>query len=380
MKRILFITPSLATGGTNSSLDALYSQIKNNFHVVVFAISHQPHDHRYQFEEVLLPPDRNLSYIYSNFSSQHGINKLCAVWHKFLKKINENFGQDYGIQKCRRVVRKLEKDNDYDIIVGFQEGTATQFASFFFNANKVAWIHCDYNKYLSQGRAEEELYKNFKKIICVSAYTASVFAERYRSLANLVSTIYNLIDVERIAEMGSCSINDPDFVKNGFTILSVGRFSPVKRFREIPAVAYDLKNRGVNFSWYIIGPDEGGEERACYESNLKKFFVYDRVKWLGGKSNPYPYFRAADLYVCLSESEACPMVFKEARLFDLPIVTTNFPSSYEFVRENEGCITSFANLSDAISQKLEQIKAGYRLPLFSVDNKKTIEEIHKIFD
>ena len=36
MKRILFIIPSLATGGTNSSLDSFYTQFKDKYHIAVF--------------------------------------------------------------------------------------------------------------------------------------------------------------------------------------------------------------------------------------------------------------------------------------------------------------------------------------------------------
>ena len=73
------------------------------------------------------------------------------------------------------------------------------------------------------------------------------------------------------------------------------------------------------------------------------------VFYLGNKSNPYPYFRESDLLVCMSSSEACPMIFNEAKVIGLPIVTTDFPSSFEFITSSfDGLIIDFENLSQAI--------------------------------
>ena len=48
-------------------------------------------------------------------------------------------------------------------------------------------------------------------------------------------------------------MHDGRFQKDGFTIVSVGRISAVKRFEAIPKVASDILKRGIRFKWYIIG-------------------------------------------------------------------------------------------------------------------------------
>lgn len=40
-KKILFVIPGLKTGGTNSSLSALYSQIKDNYEITVLPVTIQ---------------------------------------------------------------------------------------------------------------------------------------------------------------------------------------------------------------------------------------------------------------------------------------------------------------------------------------------------
>ena len=379
MKTLLFIIPSLKTGGTNASLDALYSHLKEDYNISVFAISHQPRDHNYLFDEVLMPQDGVLSLLYSDYSKQKGIHKLYAFFCKILQSLLRIVGVDLGMFYARRVIKRLENQNHYNHIVAYQEGYATKFSSLFSNPNKIAWIHCNYDTYLPQGKSEEAIYNRFEKIVCVSEYTASVFKRRYPALSEKVLAIHNMIDEERIKKLAETQIDDSRFVTNITALLSAGRFSTVKRFRDIPRVALELKKRGLQFVWYILGPQDGSNEYAAFWANMEKYGVQDCVKWLGGKSNPYPYFKASDVYVCLSESEACPMVFKEAKMFGLPIVTTDFPSAYEFIHEKEGVITTIEELPLAIT-KVVELTINNTILFNEIDEQSVIQRLKTLFD
>lgn len=380
MKKILFIIPNLATGGTNSSLEALYSKLKDSCEISVFAMSHHPRSHCYLFDKVLLPQNRKLSLIFSNYSDQKGLLKLFAFWYKIVRSMYKVMGKDYLLVFGRKVVEKLEKKDHYDSVVAFQEGPATAFTSFFNNVNKIAWIHCDYDKYLTKGQSEEIIYNTYQKVVCVSKYTASVFANRYPALAERTLAIHNLIDVDRVKRLAEESIEDKRFITNEVTLLSLGRFSSVKRFREIPAIAAELKIQKVAFSWYVVGPGEGTVEAEAFICNMKKYEVDDCVKWLGGKTNPYPYFKASTIYVCVSETEACPMVFKEAQVFGLPIITTDFPSSYEFVKEGEGIIAPFEKIADSIIAMVNHIKSGICVSCVENSDKLVFNQLITLFD
>lgn len=380
MKNILFVIPKLSTGGTNSSLDALYSILKERYKIVVFAMSHHPKNHRYSFDEVLLPQKRKLSLIFSNFADQKGLTKLPALWYKMVRSLYKVLGKDYLLVYGKKVVAELEESSNFDCVVAFEEGKATVFTSFFSNPNKIGWIHCNYDKYLPKGQSEEEVYNAYQKVICVSQYTASVFAKRYPALAERTMAIHNLIDADKVKRLAEEPIDDKRFMTHEITLLSIGRFSSVKRFREIPVIAAELKKRGIKFVWYVLGPGEGTEEAVIFINHLKKYEMDDCVKWLGGKSNPYPYFKASTIYVCVSETEACPMVFKEAQLLGLPIVTTDFPSSYEFVKEGEGIITPFEKIADSIVTMINQIKSDNCYTRVENADKQIINQLIYLFD
>ena len=379
MKKILFIIPSLGTGGTNSSLDSFYTQFKDKYHISVFSIAHQPRNHRYSFDEALLKQDTILSLLCTNFSNQKGVYKVFALFFKvlqsLLRKMNINLAIVYG----KWVVRKIESAQEYDFVVGFQEGFATTFAAMFQKPDKIAWIHCNYNYYLPLERSEEQMYNKFIKIVCVSNFTASVFGNRYPTLNYKTTFIHNIIDSSRIKKLAQNSVPDADFLVDGINLISVGRFTTVKRFREIPYIAQTLKKRGLKFIWHILGPADESSERILFTENIKKYSVQDCVKWLGGKSNPYPYFSKSDIYVCLSESEACPMVFKEAKLFGIPIVTTDFPSAYEFINEHDGIISSLEYIPDAINSMINKIEKGYKNEMANDDNSEIFNKFNSIF-
>lgn len=377
MKKILFIIPALTTGGTNSSLESLYSAIKSSYDISVFSISHQPCCHNYSFTEVLMPQDEWLSYIYSDFSSQTGYRKIKAAFVKGMRFFYRLFGKELGILRWQHIANIISNYN-FDYVVAFQEGEVTKLTSFVPVPNKIAWIHCNYNYYLPNDKTEEELYKKFSKIVCVSNYTANIFQERYPYLAERVTAIHNFIDGKKIRQLCKEPIMDMDLSDNCSIILSVGRIDAIKRFRFIPQIAAKIKEiKPIKFRWYIIGPQCDPFELKTLENNILDNKVADCVTWLGPKSNSYPYFKASDIYVCTSESEACPMVFLEAKFFGIPIITTDFPSAYEFVGDKEGVICDINNLAEEICKLLDDNRRKSHDYINEIRN--NIESIHQLF-
>lgn len=384
MKRILFVIPDLGVGGTNPSLEALYNQIKSIYSVNVFAISHQPRSREFLFDPVLMPQCKGLSCLYTDFEKQHGLDKLLAFLYKSIGQIAQLFGFDFKKYVGRKCVKQIESSYSFDSVVAFQEGFATKFVSLFENKHKIAWVHCNYDKWLPKGLSEDTLYSLFTHIVCVSNYTVSVFASRYPSLSRRTVGIHNFVEKEQIIHLSNKTVDDIRFNNKSFTILSAGRFHSVKRFREIPKIAARLREHSLDFRWYIIGNKSDITEMTLFNDNCQKYNVSDYVIWLGEKSNPYPYFRASDLFVCTSESEACPMVFIESKILGLPIVTTNFPSSFEFIENRvNGIIATLNELPDAIHEMMTKnslyssIKESIQKT--SSDNTQLLSKIEELF-
>lgn len=359
MKRILFVIPDLGAGGTNPSLEALYNHIKDLYEFHVYAISSQTRSRAFEFDEVLMPSNMLLSVLLTDFNKQRGIHKALAFIGKTLQNLLSFMKVDLKSVIGKKVAKKLESVIDPDCVVAYQEGFTTKFVSFFTISTKTAWVHCNYDMWMPKDKSEESLYVNYKHIVCVSDYTASVFTNRYPRLKERVIGIHNFVDYDRILAMGEQMIEDNRFITDRFSIISAGRFHSVKRFREIPRLAADIKKRGVDFYWYILGDASDPREIIAFNEALQEYNVSGYVKWLGGKNNPYPYFKASDLFVCTSESEACPMVFIESKIMGTPIVTTDFPSAYEFLHDDvDGRIVPLDRIADVIYELIND-KAHY---------------------
>ena len=345
MKKILFITPSKAIGGTNSSLASLISYLSPKCKIDILLLSSDGTG-QYEFLRNAYT-NRLLDAYYTRFEYLDWKTKFIACIIKVLKRCHipiQNIINKY-------VAYKYQKKYSYDIVVGYSEGNSMRLASAFNTKLKYTWIHCEYDRAIPITVNELSYYEKFHKIVCVSKYTMKCFLNRYPSLDNITISVYNLIDTNRILSLSSGMINDQIFNSKDYSIISVGRMHPVKQFSKIPQIAYSLRSKNLIFKWFIIGGPINDEYRLI-ESEIEKYRVAEFVVLLGPKSNPYPYFKKADLYVATSKSEACPMVFIEAKLLGIPIISTDFASAYEFI-SNDSQITTIDKIADLIYDNYE---------------------------
>ena len=283
-----------------------------------------------------------------NYSNIKGLLKFVSFLIKIIKRLAFVLGLDFETKVLCHVAKQIERQWDLDYIIGFQEGIAMKFAAQFENPNKLTWIHCDYVRAFSESQNELNLYARFKKIVCVSNFTREQFVSRYPSLSTRTTTIYNLLDEERILRLSCEPIEDSNFKNSVFTIISMGRMDPIKRFTLIPSIAQKIKERNLKFNWYILGGPKNDTYKEI-EKSIQKNNVSDCVILLGNKTNPYPYLKQSDLLVATSNSEACPMVFNEAKLCGTPIVTSNFGSAHELISEDiNGYVCSIEKIEEKI--------------------------------
>lgn len=382
MKRVLFVSPGFSYGGsTTALLSILNSTLSQEYKIGVFSLvrgdNHSPE---------LMNKDIGLNEwtnaFYSNFADLKGSEKLKAFFLKVFRQI-PILNKKVECWIIKKTIKRIDQYH-YDCVVAFQEKLATEFCQYFPMKNKIAWLHCDYAKAFPRTERDLEIYEKYKHIICVSKATRESFLGYFPVLTARTVAIYNLFDEESIKAKSLCKIDDSRFDKSEFTIISVGRLNRVKRFDLIPQIAHQLLEKGAKFRWYIIGQPYNEEEKNRLKDAINEYDNDDKVVYLGGKDNPYPYFRAANLLVSTSESEACPMIFNEAKLLGLPIVSTDFPSAYEFINEpSEGRISSIEMMADSIYSFMKDILSGIvNVPPFnaSESNSKIITEISNLFD
>lgn len=348
-KRILIIVTEFSQGGTMSSLRSLLSVIDSRqIQVDVFAMLHQG---------PLFGHLPNCRILKENIWLSHTIYERSFIAKAFVKilwsirKLFERFGIDlFAI--FNHIGGKTIHSDQYDAVIGFDE-TIARFLSYIPAKKRINWIHCDYRRF-AQGRNETKYYNKIDAIVCVSNFVKGVFSEVYPQYADKVYAIHNVINVEDIRKKALEAIDDSRFITDAYTIVSCGRLDPVKQFSLIPELAAQLRSKGAKpFKWYIIG---GGNdiEQQIIETEIANHNVQDTVIMLGMKNNVYPYLSRANLYVCTSSSESFPMVVNEAKALLIPVISADFPSAIESIREGiDGYICPINNISSFIIRQME---------------------------
>lgn len=350
-KRILIVIPDCNTGGTVTSLNSLLnSKFTQKYDVRVFVMNEFGIEQFPTICKYSIGTQRIISLLYALMKYNSLWVRLQLLPIKILKRL-PFLGKKICNSIERHIIDSIENRYDFDHVISYAESASLRFVTKFKCPQKTTWIHCDYCKGRPAYLNESDIYKQYTNIVCVSNYTKNSFCSRYPELADKVHCVYNIVDYNYIIEKSKYAVNDSRFNNTGFTIISVGRFAPVKRFTCIPLIARKLKDLGLTFRWYIIGGGQGAKkETSEIQKQIELQDTGDCVILLGRKDNPYPYFKAADLLVSTSESEACPMIFNEAKILNLPIISTNFGSSFEFIKEGyDGYISSIEEIHKAIA-------------------------------
>lgn len=356
MKQILIVVPSFAIGGTIVSLNSLLSVIDiSKYKVDVMPLA------PFGAYKNKLP---NCRIIQDNLwlatGIEHGsvFKKTASIFLRALVKFGRYCGFSplsfYGKRGGKQI-----KSDEYDAIICFAESISDRVCHYP-NKNKIAWIHCDYSRYLkiTHRSSENNIYSKFNHVVCVSEYAKSKFVDIYPHYADKTVAIHNIINAEDIRNKANTSGSlDKKFVTDGFTIVSAGRLDPVKQFSLIPGIADKIRSiTNKPFRWYIIGGSRGFEtlEKEISEDIAKRSLT-DCVIRLGEKQNVYPYIAKADLFVSTSESESFPLVVNEAKALGKWVVANNFASVRESITDGvNGNIVPCHEMQDVLAQIIEQ--------------------------
>lgn len=350
-KKILIIVMSLSTGGTTSALKALMQTSfskDNDVSILIFCntgVVQNP-----ELKKYIIMPGNLAQLWFLNISNASLLAKILMLPIKIIKN-TPWLGNRINTMIAKHIAKRTEKKEQYDTVISFAENTVPELVQHFKNENKIVWIHCDYGNRIK--RNDEHIFNKYRKIVCVSKFTRDSFVKRYPSLADRTVYIYNVCSIDSIRARSKEEIDDKFFETSTFTILSIGRIAPVKRFHEIPAIAKRLKDAGCAFKWYIIGGGSA-EDTDKIKTAIKNCGVMDEVIMLGARTNPFPYLKRANLLVSTSESEACPMIFNEAKILGTPIVSANFGSAHEFIKQGvDGYISSIEEMHNIIGWLIE---------------------------
>ena len=346
--KLLFVLPYYKIGGTLTSFSNLIPLIdKKKYEISAFSLTNDVDD------TTALP--KGVSYL----GLETGTSKNASKWNRLKRKVisylkrGKRLLTKLGYDPSEIVFKKMAKSlsGRYDVVIAFQEGQATKMAQYISAQQKIAWVHCMYNRFKSMGNETDiDAYNRYDKIVCVSHTAAKDMINCEPQWREKIHVVYNAVDTTRVNEKAAEGI---EFEKE-INLVSIGRIDPVKRFSFIPGIASQLKKMGLDFNWWVIGGVAVQDEYDKLLREIKQLNVDDYVHLLGPLSNPYPYIKSSDLLVCLSSSETFNYTIAEAKAIGVPVVTSDFPCALEFVEhERTGLIMPIDKMADGIKRILE---------------------------
>ncbi|MFG6149948.1 glycosyltransferase [Halobacillus sp. B23F22_1] len=221
---------------------------------------------------------------------------------------------------------------------------------------KIAWIHTDYSTVDTELEMDLELWDKFDHIIAVSEQCKQAFIKKYPPLKNKVKVIENITSPHLVRTLSNETVDNPMKNDPRFKIITVARLSHAKGIDQAVYAMKLLVDKGYNqLAWYVVG--YGGDEDKL-RKQIKDNKLEDCFYLLGKKINPYPFMKAADLYVQPSRYEGKAVTVGEAQLLGKPVVITNYQTATSQVNDRiDGfiCELSPEGIADGI-EKLYQDK------------------------
>ena len=139
-------------------------------------------------------------------------------------------------------------------------------------------------------------------------------------------------------------------------LITVANVRTEKGYPRMLETAKALKARKVEFTWLCVGaqPDAALLERLKRE--IAQSGLNGQMILLGPRANPYPYMRAAQVFVLLSDYEAWPLAMAEAMMLGRPAVATRTSGACTHIVDGQNgllCDFSAESAADALQRCAE---------------------------
>lgn len=387
-KKILFVIESLNLGGAEKSLVTLLNLIDYN----QYDVDLQLFSFGGEFENIL-PKEVNLLPIlpffeyckipYKKYKNKfiHPNYLISQLSYSVNLRIKEYNNKEKSVIMWKKVHKSFKKrSKEYDVAIAYAQGVPTFYVADKIKAKKkIAWINTTYFPQGKYKRYIKEYLKRFNKISCVSESVKNQMILHFNFDLEKLVVIKDIINYDINYRLSM--VEDLNLSKNGeYILLTVGRIIYSKGYDIAIEACKILKESGLSFRWYIIGD---GNLAGEIKDKVKENRLEDSFIMLGAKSNPYPYFKACDIYVQCSRFEGFGIVLAEARQFNKPIVTTNFDSVDNQITNNvNGLVVSIDPVSVANGIEKMMKDENYRTRIIEnvkQEKKENIEELEKFY-
>jgi len=255
---------------------------------------------------------------------------------RLYNKLIFQWPQRFNLDFIPKLYYNLLFNEKYDVEIAFMEGLSTKYLTWKEKkgAKRIAWVHIDLvnnhytKKFFKTSKEESWYYKQFDKIVFVSKDSKNAFNQKFDVKGTPQFIQNNLIPLPEIMEKGDAF----NVQKKGFTLVSVGRLEDQKCFDRLVRLGDRLNADNYEFEIWIVGQ---GPLLDTLKQQVKDLSLERNIKFLGYQTNPYPFIKAADIYINTSLAEGYPLTVCEAICLNKPVVCTHNSGSEEILGQSE---------------------------------------------
>lgn len=370
MVKVLFVISALEAGGAEKSLINLLNLFDYNRYQVDLLLFKKEGIFMDQIPEevrIIEAPD-DLFYLYNIHGRQ--IKHALAAFPSIIARITGTIYRNYFVRnksypgtqiRWNKFYKKHISifNDEYDIAISYMHGEVMYYVAEKIKARKkITWVHNDYRALKLKPETDYPYLCSFDKIATISDECVDILTQVFPQIKDKVVSIPNLTSsslIRKRAELYYPEEYKDSCNANKVIILSIGRLNYQKGFDIAIKIAAEMKKRGLQFVWYIIGQ---GTEQEHLTELINQFGLKEEFVLLGIRENPYPYIKNADIIAQPSRYEGKSVVIDEAKILHKPIVVSDYATVRDQItNENEGIISKLEveNFAEAL-EKLIQSK------------------------
>ena len=364
MKKVLFVINTLGCAGAETALiELLKSLDEKEYELSLYVLMGQGEMIDKIPENVKLLNDH---YCKDSVLSKQGKQAMMkTVWRSFWENGNV-FGKFAYIVRTFSAMRRTGKfqpdkilwrvisdgsprfEETYDLAVAYLEGGSTYYVADHVKAKKkAAFIHIDYENSGYTRGMDRNCFDKMDRIFTVSDDVKKHFLNVYPKYQDKVKVFHNIINQDEIRRKAEEETGFEDHF-DGVRLLTVGRLTYQKAYDIAIDAMKLIKDRGYKVRWYILGE---GSERPALEKKVKELGLEKEFLMPGAVSNPFPYYKQADIYVHATRFEGKSIAIQEAQTLGCAIIASDCNGNREqIVQEKDGllCLLEPESIAEAV--------------------------------
>lgn len=171
------------------------------------------------------------------------------------------------------------------------------------------------------------VYRNSKKIICVSEYEKHYYEGKWNlPIDNKISVVYNGIDYSKLDRLTKTVDNELMLPEKNLNMMMVGSFVSVRSQLFVCHVLAELYKKQIPFDFFFVGRKDDAESRYYNDcvSYCMQNGLMDCVHFLGVRTDVPELLKKMDLFLYASNSDTFGIAVLEALAAGVPVIVNDW--------------------------------------------------------